>query len=620
MPGRVGLGDWKNCGVSCPEAQFLKFDRWTVSKQVRRVNSLLRGCLVIGATALTLSAQQIPVVEKHLPNGFKLLLVERHEEPRIAGGWVAHVGSANERPGITGIAHLFEHMMFKGTPTIGTTDANRDLDILAQQEAIRDEMRAEEARMRHALRKGEVDDITSPESKSDHFKELEARFQKLIEAERQVLVKNEFDRIYTTAGGSGMNAFTTEDMTGYFITVPANKLELWCWMESERLLHPIFREFYAERDVVFEERRMRTESTPTGKFAEQFNAMFWDAHPYHWPVIGWPSDIPAISKRQADDFYQQFYQPDNITLILVGDFNPAAAEAMVTRYFARIPKGSNPPPEVTTLEIPSVGEKRYYAEAETNPQIDILWRTVGFGHKDSYPLDVLQLLLSGRTGRFYKGLILGRQVATEAGAAQDSRKWAGAFEVEAEVREGKTTEEVEAALYQEIERIKNEPIPADELQKVKNQFAAGEYRKLSANFPIFRQVLMSDGLGDWREVNEAGPRLQAVTVEDVQRVAKKYLVKENRAVAVYTRKAGAAAPGEDSDLVGLTPEQKPIVRRVMQALSQETDAAKLQQQAEAMEAKLTSGDPKKLPLQKLILKKVRARIEELKAPSAEKKP
>ena len=533
---------------------------------------------------------------------------------------MAHVGSANERPGITGIAHLFEHMMFKGTPTIGTTDAKRDLEILAQQEAVRDEMRAEEARMRHALRKGEVDDITSPESKSDHFKELEAKFQKLIEAERQVLVKNEFDRIYTTAGGSGMNAFTTEDMTGYFITVPANKLELWCWMESERLLHPIFREFYAERDVVFEERRMRTESTPTGKFAEQFNAMFWDAHPYHWPVIGWPSDIPAISKRQADDFYQQFYQPDNITLILVGDFDPSAAEAMVTRYFSRIPKGSNPPPEVTTLEIPSVGEKRYYAEAETNPQIDILWRTVGFGHKDSYPLDVLQLLLSGRTGRFYKGLVLGRQVATKAGAAQDSRKWAGAFEVEAEVREGKTTEEVEVALYQEIERIKNEPIPADELQKVKNQFAAGEYRKLSANFPIFRQVLMSDGLGDWREVNEAGPRLQAVTVEDVQRVAKKYLVKENRAVAVYTRKAGAAAPDEDADLIGLTPEQKPIVRRVVQALSQETDAAKLQQQAEAMEAKLTGGDPKKLPLQKLILKKVRARIEELKAPAAEKKP
>ncbi len=584
------------------------------------MNYLLRAWLIAGVTAVSVSAQKIPVVEKRLANGFKLLLVERHEEPRIAGGWVAHVGSANERPGITGIAHLFEHMMFKGTPTIGTTDATRDLDILVQQEQVRDEMRAEEARMRQALRKGDVDDITSPESKSDHYKELEARFQKLIEAERQVLVKNEFDRVYTTAGASGMNAFTTEDMTGYFITVPSNKLELWCWMESERLLHPVFREFYAERDVVFEERRMRTESTPTGKFAEQFNAMFWDAHPYHWPVIGWPSDIPAISKKQADDFYQQYYQPDNITLVLVGDFDPSVAETMVTKYFSRIPKGSSPPAEVTTLEIPSVGEKRYYAEAETNPQLDILWRTVGFGHKDSYPLDVLQLLLSGRTGRLYKGLVLGRQVATEAAALQESRKWAGAFEIEAEVREGKTTGDVEAALYEELERIKNEAIPPEELQKVKNQFAAAEYRKLSANFPIFRQVLQNEGLGDWHEVNEAGPRLQAVTAEDVQRVAKKYLVKENRAVAVYTRKPGTGGAAEDPDLEGLSAEQKPIIRRVVQALGQETDADKLQQQADAIESRLGSTDPKKLPLQKLILKKLRARVAELKSTPADKKP
>ena len=606
--------------MQCWERPHTTFDGCSESAHVLPVNYLLRVWLIAGVTAVSVSAQKIPVVEKRLPNGFKLLLVERHEEPRIAGGWVAHVGSANERPGITGIAHLFEHMMFKGTPTIGTTDAARDLDILMQQEQVRDEMRAEEARMRQALRKGDVEDITSPESKSDHYKELEARFQKLIEAERQVLVKNEFDRVYTTAGASGMNAFTTEDMTGYFITVPANKLELWCWMESERLLHPVFREFYAERDVVFEERRMRTESTPVGKFAEQFNAMFWDAHPYHWPVIGWPSDIPAISKKQADDFYQQYYQPDNITLVLVGDFDPAAAESMVTRYFSRIPKGSSPPSEVTTLEIPSVGEKRYFAEAETNPQLDILWRTVGFGHKDSYPLDVLQLLLSGRTGRLYKGLVLGRQVATEAAAVQDSRKWAGAFEIEAEVREGKTPGEVEAALYEELERIKNEPIPPEELQKVKNQFAAAEYRKLSANFPIFRQVLQSEGLGDWREVNEAGPRLQAVTAEDVQRVAKKYLVKENRAVAVYTRKPGTGSPEEDPDLAGLSAEQKPIIRRVVQALAQETDADKLQQQAEAIESRLGSTDPKKLPLQKLILKKLRARVAELNAARADKKP
>ncbi len=596
------------------ESDLPDSQRLTVSHPASSLHFVIRilcAIVLVSFGASVAVAQKIPVVERQLPNGFKVLLVERHEEPRISGGWVAHVGSANERPGITGIAHLFEHMMFKGTPTLGTKDSAKDLEIIAEQERVRDLMRQEEALMRQALRRGDVDDITSPESKSERYRELDGQFKKLLDAQRELLVKNEFDRVYTTAGASGMNAFTTEDMTGYFINVPANKLELWCWMESERLYHPVFREFYAERDVVFEERRMRTESTPIGKFAEQFNAMFWDAHPYNWPVIGWPSDIPAISKKQADEFFSLYYQPANITLILVGDFKPDEANALVDRYFCRIPKGSQPAPDVTTLEITSMAEKRYLAEAETNPQVDILWRTVGYGHKDSYPLDVLQQLLSGRTGRLYKGLVLGRQVATETYAAQDSRRWAGAFNLGAEVREGKQPEEVEKAVYEELERLKSEPVPDEELQKVKNQFAAAEYRKLSANFPIFMQVLQADGLGDWREVNEAGPKIQAVTTADLQRVAQKYFTRENRAVAVYTRKAGAAAKEEDPDMVGLSADQKPIIRTVMGALSSENDVARLKERAAALESKLDQGDSKKVQLQKLILKKMRARISEL---------
>src|SRR6185436_13856638 len=181
------------------------------------------------------------------PNGFRVLLVERHDDPTIAGGWVAHVGSSNERPGITGIAHLFEHMMFKGTPTIGTTSYKKDLEIIAEQEELREQMRAEEAKMRAAYRRGDIDDVAKPENRTEHYKELEKKFNELIVKQREVLVKNEFDRVYTAGGASGMNAFTTPDLSGYVITVPANKLELWSWMESERLFHPVFREFYAER-------------------------------------------------------------------------------------------------------------------------------------------------------------------------------------------------------------------------------------------------------------------------------------------------------------------------------------------------------------------------------------
>lgn len=499
------------------------------------------------AGALPLLAQKVPVVEKQLGNGMRLLLVERHDEPSIAGGWVAHVGSSNEHPGMTGIAHLFEHMMFKGTPTIGTKDYKKDLEILAGQEQLRDQMRQEERKMRVEYRHGQIDDLLKPENKTERYRELEKQFQELVAAQREILVKNEFDRIYSGQGGSSMNAFTTEDMTAYFINVPANKLELWMWMESERLWHPVFREFYAERDVVFEERRMRTDSTPLGKFSEEFNAMFWESSPYSWPVVGWPSDIPAISKAQADDFYATFYAPQNITLILVGDFHPDAVEALAKKYFERIPRGPKTPPDVATLEVKQAAEKRMNAEAETNPQTDILWHTVPFGHKDSYALQILGELLSTRTGRLYKGMVLGSGVATDVYAGQASQKWAGYFDAGGEAREGHKPEEVEQGIYDNIEKLKKEPVPSEELQKVKNNFAAAEYRRLSSNFPILMQLIQNDGEGDWRQINDAAPKIQAVTADDVMRVANTYFAKENRTVAIYTRKPGSSpAPKEPS--------------------------------------------------------------------------
>ena len=500
--------------------------------------------LLLCATAV--HAQQVPVIEKTLDNGMRLLMVERHDEPTIAGGWVAHVGSSNEKLGITGIAHLFEHMMFKGTTTIGTSDYKKDIDILAQQETVRDEMRAEERNMRAMLRKGEIEgDLLKPENWTPRYRELQKQFADLVEQERKVIVKNELDVVLTREGASGVNASTSEDMTLYFENVPANKLELWMWMESERIFHPVFREFYAERDVVFEERRMRTESTPLGKFGEEFNAMFWESSPYSWPTLGWPSDVSTISKAQADDFYATYYSPQNITLVLVGDFKPDDAEAMAKKYFERIPRGKKTTPDVSTLEVKQAAEKRMYAEADTNPQVDILWHTVPFGHKDSYALQVLAEILSNRTGRLYKDLVLGRGVATSADAGQGSQKWAGYFEASGEVREGHKPEEVEQGIYDNVAKLQQEEVPDEELQKVKNNFAADEYRRLSANFPILHQIMYYEGEGDWREINTRGAKIQAVTAADVKRVANEYFSKENRTVAIYTRKPGTK-PSEKS--------------------------------------------------------------------------
>ena len=556
------------------------------------------------------SAQKVPVEEKILSNGMKLLMVRRTDEPNISGGWVAHVGSSNERPGITGIAHLFEHMMFKGTPTIGTKDYKEDQKIIAEQERVRELMRQEDRKMRARLRSGEIDDMLKPENKSDRYKELEKEFKGLIDKQRELLVKNEFDRLYTTAGGSGMNAFTSQDMTAYFIDVPSNRLEYWMWMESERLLRPVFREFYAERDVVFEERRMRTESTPTGKFEEQFEAMFWTSHPYHWPVVGWPSDIPSISKAQADEFYELYYAPQNIALILVGDFDTAEAVKLAEQYFGRIPKGKKEAPDVVTLEVEQLQEKRLNAEAETTPAADILWHTTAFQHPDGYALSVLAQLLSGKTGRLYKALVLGKEVATEAWAWQDSRKWAGVFNIGGTAKDGKRPEEVEQAIYEVMDRLKTELVPAEELQKVKNNFAAGEYRKLASNHAILFQVIGNEGKGDWREMNESGRKIQAVTAEDVRRVANKYFTREGRAVAIYTRKPAGSTP-VDPELAALTPELRAKLKQSIAALKTENDPLKLKGLLTALSSGIETAPADKKAYLEILAKKVGERIAEL---------
>jgi len=275
---------------------------------------------VAAALAGPAAAQQIEVEEFVLDNGMKFLLYPRSEQPNnIAAGWVAKVGSVNERPGITGLSHFFEHMMFKGTNTIGTTDATQDASFRRKQSEARQEFLDVMYKDQYPRYfRGEIDDPWNPENDSDTLRELRGSLQKLMDEQKEVTTKNEFDRLYTNDGGSGMNAFTTNDHTFYFINVPSNKFELWAWMESDRLDDSVFREFYAERDVVHEERRLRVDSTPTGKIDEQYDSMFWQSSPYSWPVIGWPSDLEGLTREEALSFFDVYYAPNNLTAALVG--------------------------------------------------------------------------------------------------------------------------------------------------------------------------------------------------------------------------------------------------------------------------------------------------------------
>lgn len=504
--------------------------------------------VVVVALALPAAAQKVEVEEFTLPNGMQFLLVPRSDQPNVvSAGWVARVGSVNERPGITGISHFFEHMMFKGTDTIGTRDPARDATFRAEQKAVRDEInRLTWTRQYDRFFKGEIDDPWNPANDTQELRVLRARLDTLIKAqqgrgdggpEAGTIVKDEFDQVYTKAGGSGMNAFTTYDLTCYFITVPSNKLELWAWMESDRLSDSVFREFYSERDVVHEERRLRTDSTPTGKFEEQFDSMFWASSGYSWPVIGWPSDLNSYTFEQAQDYWNIYYRPGNLVGILVGDFDPARAKRLITDYFSRLEPGKTPPPPVVTLEVEQLAEQRMNAVGEVPPSVEIRYHTVPAGHADSYPLDMLAEILNDRTGRLYKGLVEGRGIAAGAQAMSDTRKYAGLFAVSAQARGEATPEQLEAAWYEELSRLQKEDIPDRELRKVKNRVAAQNYRKLENNMSLLVQLAFTEAVLDWREINEGPAKYEAVTAADIRRVASRYFKDTNRSVATYRRKA-----------------------------------------------------------------------------------
>lgn len=501
--------------------------------------------IVLLATSLEGTAQEKSlrdiVSEHRLDNGMRFLMVQRPGAPMISAGWVAHVGSANERPGITGISHLFEHMMFKGTHTIGVTDADLDDQLRAELDSLRVQMFALERHNRLEVRTGQAESMSDPALDSDEMKALHKQFEAIIEQQRANIIKDQFDQIYTEQGSTGMNAFTNQDMTVYFLRVPNNKLELWFWMESDRLSDPVFREFYSERDVVYEERRMRTESTPTGVQNEVYNSLFWRGHPYGWPVVGWPSDVSAITREEAENYFDIYYAPNNLTAVLVGDFDETQALKWANQYFGRIPRGAQIPPDVVTLYMPLKGGFEYKAEVDAPPSVTLSFHTTAYGGVDHPALMVLADILNGKTGRLHKRLVLKDQIATSASAAEDSRKYDGVFQLSANGKSDTAPQTMKNVLLEEIEKIQHHGISEYELEKVRNNLSANNFRRLEDNFFLAIQLLYYDGLRDWSSMETLFERVKTVSREDVQRVAKKYLLADNMGARFYTRKAEAAA-------------------------------------------------------------------------------
>jgi predicted Zn-dependent peptidase len=490
-------------------------------------------------TAASLSAQDLASFEKRttmrtLDNGLTVIVMERPEAPVFSFATVVNTGSAQEVPGITGLAHMFEHMAFKGTDRVGTSD------FTLEQSAIK---KVEEAYAAYdAARR-------APTGRDDaKVAELEKSWKSAMEAADKFVVANEFSKIVDNAGAVGVNAFTSSDVTAYFYSMPSNRLELWAYLDSERFLHPVFREFYKERDVVTEERRMRTESSPFGRLVEQFLATAFVAHPYGAPTVGWPSDLKTFSITDAQAFYKKYYVPSNMVVTIVGDVKAAEVFPIIEKYFGRLPKAPKPEP-LRIVEPPQTAEKTVVLREKSQPIYMEGYHRPAATDADDVVYGVLaNILSSGRTSRLYRTLVRDKKIAIQASGANGwpGDKYPNLFTFIGVPTQGHTGAELGTAIQAELERLKNEDVTADELQSVKTRAKANLLRQLDSNDGLALQLALTQTIyGDWRELFREIGRIEKVTASDVRRVAQATFVPTNRTVAMIestTAPKPAAAP------------------------------------------------------------------------------
>lgn len=491
--------------------------RWTAALGLA---ALLAGAANVRAQFAELQSR---IQEFTLDNGMRFIVLERHDSPVVSFYTHADVGSAQEVPGITGLAHMFEHMAFKGSPRIGTRDYAQEKPALEKVEQAFAAFNAER-------RKGDKADAAKLQKLRDEFKAAQAAAGKFV-------VPNEFGLAVETAGGRGLNASTSSDLTQYFFSLPSNAAELWFFLESERYYEPVLREFYKERDVVMEERRMRTESDPMGKLLEEFLSTSYKAHPYGSPTIGHMSDLMNFTSADAQAFAAKYYVPSNLTAAVVGDISLDRVRELATEYFARIPARPRPEP-LRTVEPPQEVEKRIILRAEAQrliiigyhkPNIDIM-------APDNAVFNAISSLLSeGRSSRLNRALVRDKQVAVDAGGfpGMPGEKYPGLFLFYAITAPGKSNDEAEKALQAEIDRLIGEPVAAAELEGVKKRARANMLRGLDDNMGLAMELGQTCGLtGDWRNVFKRLENLNAVTPADVQRVAKATFTGANKTVAI----------------------------------------------------------------------------------------
>ncbi|HPL97371.1 MAG TPA: pitrilysin family protein [Smithellaceae bacterium] len=466
------------------------------------------------------------VVKARLDNGLTVLMLERKFSPTVSLYIRYRVGAVDETKGQTGAAHFLEHMMFKGTTTIGTKDFQKEKKILA--------LIAETGT---AL---DHEKIKADKADRDKIEKLAAKLKMLQQEHRLYYSSNEIDRLYTENGASGMNASTGQDITSYYVDLPANKIELWARIESDRLMNPVFREFYTERDVVMEEKRQRTQTSPDGKLYEAFMNEAYKVHPYGIPVLGTIEDIAYMNQDALRQIHEKYLNPQNIVIAVVGDIDTVTTLKLIDRYFGQLPKKQVTTPEITP-EPPQKEERMIEVEFDANPSLIIGYHKPAPPAFDDYVFDVLETILTnGRTSRLYSSLVVTRQLADSIMAYNGipASRYPNLFAISAAPRHPHSCDELLQSIYDEIENLKIKQIPDEELAKAKNQIKMSYLKSLDSNSTLasllsYYELLM----GDYRYFSGYTQQIDKVSASDLQQAAIRYLTDKNRTVAVLKKKA-----------------------------------------------------------------------------------
>lgn len=470
-------------------------------------------------------AQDVASFEKRttvkvLKNGLTVILCERPEAPVFSFFTIVDAGDAQDPLAESGMAHMFEHMAFKGTDRIGSTDYAKEKIALEKVE--------------QAYSAYDHEDRKEVGRDPKRVAELKAAFDKAVEDANRYVIKNRFGEIVERAGGVGLNASTSLDTTQYFYSFPVNRFELWAYLESERFLHPVFREFYKERDVVHEERRLRIDSSPIGRMVEQFLAAAYTAHPYGRSGVGWPSELDHLTATEAQAFYHKYYVPSNTVIALVGDLKLEQVFPLVEKYFSRLPAAPKPEP-MTTVEPEQFAEREVILRENSQPIYLEGYHRPSYRDPDDAVYDVISDLLSqGRTSRLYRSLVRDKKIAAVAAGFSGfpGDKYPNLFAFFAVPVPPHTPDEEAQAIHDEIDRLKNQDVSDDELQMVKTRAKADLIRQLANNEGLAGQLAFFQvRYGDWRELFRNVDRIDKVTKADVRRVANKIFVESNRTVA-----------------------------------------------------------------------------------------